>query len=108
MRTGYKFFPYAARQSDQWWVLRMNFGFPEHDMYTLFVDAEAVADITANPRHPAALVRSIPTRDAPRPELDEATAASVVGSVARYVTYGSESGDPCDFCSHDGEGMTRS
>lgn len=22
MRTGYKFFPYAARWSDQWWVLR--------------------------------------------------------------------------------------
>ena len=58
-RTGYKFFPYVARQSGQWWVLRLNFGFPEHDMYTLFVDAKPVVDITDDPHHPAALVRSI-------------------------------------------------
>jgi hypothetical protein len=41
MRTGYEFSPYAARWSDQWWVLRSNFDFPAHDLYTLFGDGVA-------------------------------------------------------------------
>ncbi|GFG83286.1 hypothetical protein MPRG_65620 [Mycobacterium paragordonae] len=110
MRTGYKFFPYAAKQSGQWWVLRLNFGFPEHDMYTLFVDAKPVVDITDNPTHPAALVRSIAALNnsaTPLPVLDTGTASTVISKVARYVNYGSEHGDPCDFCSYDHDGMTR-
>lgn len=110
MRTGYKFFPYAAKQSGQWWVLRLNFGFPEHDMYTLFVDAKPIVDITDDPNHPAALVRSIAALNdpaSPPPVLDADTAATVISKVARYVNYGSEKGEPCDFCSHDHDAMTR-
>ena len=112
LRTGYKFFPYAAPESGQWWVLRLNYGFPEHDMYTLFVDGKPTVDITGSPDHASALVRSIaslspydPTAD--EPSLEEDTAATVVGPVSRYANYGSEHDDPCIFCSDDHDGMTR-
>lgn len=105
-RTGYKHFPYAARQSGHWWVLRANYGFPEHDMYTLFIDNQAVADVTADPGHPLPLVASIASLnmtcpDPVIPALDGDTAAAVVSTVAAYVDYGSEHGDPCVFCSSD-------
>lgn len=108
LRTGYKFFPYAAKQSGQWWVLRFNYGFPEHDMYTLFVNDKPAADITGIPDHSSALVRSIATLRscdpaASEPTLDADTAATVVRGVARYVAYGSEHDDPCFFCCRDGE-----
>ena len=61
LRTGYKFFPYAAQESGQWWVLRFNYGFPEHDMYTLFVDGRPTVDITGSADHSSALVRGIAT-----------------------------------------------
>lgn len=72
---------YAARQTDQWWVLRLNFGFPEHDMYTLFVDATPGVDITDDPHHPTPLVRSIAALNDPSiatPTLDAGTAATVL------------------------------
>lgn len=105
-RTGNKYFPYAAHQCGRWWVLRRNFGFPEHDEYTLFVDGQAAADITANPDSPVPLLASIgalqPTNpDAPIPALDGDTAVGVVSAVgdyADYADYGSEYGDPCVFC----------
>src|ERR1700757_5132208 len=83
LRTGYKFFPYAARQSGQWWVLRLNHGFPEHDMYTLFVDGKAAVDVTGSADHSSALVRSIaPLRPydpaAGEPTLEADEAATVV------------------------------
>ncbi|EFG78666.1 hypothetical protein HMPREF0591_1433 [Mycobacterium parascrofulaceum ATCC BAA-614] len=111
-RTGYKFFPYAAHESGQWWVLRLNYGFPEHDMYTLFVDGRPAADITGSPDHPSALVRSIASLSpygpaADEPSLEEDIAATVVGPVSRYASYGSEHDDPCIFCSVDQDGMTR-
>jgi hypothetical protein len=110
-RTGYKYFPYAARQSGQWWVLRLNHGFPEHDMYTLFVDANAVADITGNTEDSVSLVASIgslkPYGDAVEPALDAETARAVVGNISKYVNYGSEHDDLCPFCSSDYHGMTR-
>jgi hypothetical protein len=112
LRTGYKFFPYAAKQSGQWWVLRLNHGFPEHDMYTLFVDGRPAVDITGSADHSSALVRSIaslrpydPAAD--EPTLDADTAAAVVRNVSHYVNYGSEHDDPCMFCSDDHDGMTR-
>ena len=55
MRTGFKFFPYAPRQSGQWWVLRFSYDFPEHEMYTLFIDGRAAADITADAGSPIPL-----------------------------------------------------
>lgn len=113
LRTGYKFFPYAAQQHGHWWVLRLNYGFPENDLYTLFVDGRAALDITAGPDHPGPLVRSIaalrPYDDAAatEPALDAETAAAVVRTVARYADYGSEHGEPGPFASGACDGMTR-
>ncbi|MCV7258801.1 hypothetical protein [Mycobacterium shimoidei] len=112
LRTGYRFFPYAAQHDGQWWVLRFNHGFPEHDMYTLFVNGRPVADITGDPGRPAPLVASVGSlrpydAEADEPVLEPSTAAAVVGSVARFVNYGSEHDDPCIFCSGDLDGMTR-
>jgi hypothetical protein len=55
LRTGYQHFPYAAEQSGQWWVLRLNHGFPEHDLYTLFVDGR-----TSTPTPPPPWCRPCP------------------------------------------------
>ncbi|BBX88074.1 hypothetical protein [Mycolicibacterium aubagnense] len=105
--TGHKHFPFAAHEDRCWWVLRLNFGFPKHDMYTLFVDGRAAADITASPHDRMPLVASIgalhwPSADPAIPMLDEAAAAAVVSTVAGYADYGSEHGDPCIFCSSNG------
>jgi hypothetical protein len=111
-RTGYKFFPYAAQQSGQWWVLRLNHGFPEHDLYTLFIDGTAAADITDGGEHPSPLAASVAALtpadpSAAEPHLDADTAAAVVQTVSGYVNYGSEHDDPCLFCSEDYDPMTR-
>ena len=111
-RTGYKFFPYAAHHCGQWWVLRLNHGFPEHDLYTLFIDASRATDITANKDNPSPLVASVGSlkpydRAAAEPQLDTETAAAVVKTVSRYVNYGSEHDDPCIFCSEDYDPMAR-
>lgn len=103
MRTGYKFFPYAAQVSGQWWVLRFNYDFPEHDMYTLFVDGSPGVDITAGRADARPLVSSIFAlkpfrRDDGEPTLAPELAEQVVRPVAGYVVYGSEVNDPCDRC----------
>lgn len=74
-------------------------------MFTLFVDGQAAADITASPEHPMPLLASIGAlqpfaANLTVPTLDEDTAEDVVGSVSGYADYGSEHGDPCVFCSH--------
>lgn len=53
VRAGYKFFPFAARQSGRWWVLRTNFDFPEHPLYTLFIDGRPAADISGDVDSPS-------------------------------------------------------
>jgi hypothetical protein len=100
MRTGYKFFPYAARQSDQWWVLRSNFDFPVHDLYTLFVDGVAAVDVTGDIEHSIPLVAGVGSLRADGPVLKRALAEAVVRQIAAYVVYGSEVNDPCASCSH--------
>ncbi len=105
MRTGYKFFPYAARESGQWWVLRMNYDFPEHDLYTIFIDGRAVADINGSADDDRPIVANVGalrlyTADSGEPELERDVAEAVVRTVADYVVYGSEVGDPCDWCNH--------
>lgn len=112
LRTGYKFFPYAAYHLSQWWVLRLNHGFPEHDLYTLFLDGRPAADVTANPDHPSPLIANLAAlkphdRAGAEPALDAETAAAVVKAVSRYVNYGSEHDDPCLFCAQDRDPMTR-
>ncbi|MBE5477887.1 hypothetical protein E3G68_005241 [Mycobacteroides abscessus] len=109
MRTGYKYFPYAAQQAGRWWVLRFNVGFPEHDMYTMFVDNKAAGDVTGNANSSVALIASIGALNPSRPQeamMDAATARAVVDGVARFVDYGSEHGQPCAFCSDDRDALT--
>jgi hypothetical protein len=112
LRTGYAFFPYAADHCDQWWVLRLNHGFPEHDLYTGFIDGSPAADITADPDNPSPLIAGVASLQpyhsaAAEPQLDAETAAAVVQAVSPYVNYGSEYDDACIFCSNDDDGMIR-
>ena len=105
MRTGYKFFPYAARQAGQWWVLRFNYDFPAHEMYTVFVDACAAADVTGHYIHQIPLAASTGALEPFDPNVGEPTmepglAETIVGSLAPYVVYGSEAGRPCVWCEH--------
>jgi hypothetical protein len=93
-------------------VLRLNYGFPDHDMYTLFVDGRPAVDITGSAEHSSALVRCVaalrPYDPATgEPTLQADTATTVVGTVSRYVNCGSEHGDPCIECSEDHDGMAR-
>jgi len=103
--TGYKFFPYAARHCGQWWVLRRNYGFPDHDMYTVFIDGRAAADVTGNDRCPlAASIEALqPFAQSGEALLAIQVAEPVVGAVARYVVYGSETDEPCPSCAHLGD-----
>lgn len=108
-RTGYAFFPHAARHAERWWVLRLNFGFPEHDLYTVFVDGQAAVDVTGDPNAGLPLAASIgalgPT-SADGPVLDAGAARAVVSGVAPFADYGSEHGQPCVFCARDRDGLT--
>jgi hypothetical protein len=104
LRTGYRYFPYAAWQSYQWWVLRANYCFPEHDLVTLFIGSRAVADITAADEDTRPLVASIaaldpilPFRKREIPAMPDGLAESAVSGVAAYVSHGSEF-DPADLC----------
>jgi hypothetical protein len=92
-RTGYRRFPVAARVQGQWWVLRMNC-FPDHPLWTLFVDGVRRFDINDVPPtwgRPA-------DRAAPRWETHAVSDA--LRAVQEWDAYGSEVGDPCDdpFC----------
>lgn len=105
LRTGYRYFPYAAWQDRQWWVIRANYGFPEHDSTTLFIDGVVVADTTAGADDARPLVASIGrlslTRshlDTQLPMMDPQMAREVVVAVAAFIDHGSERGDPCDWC----------
>ncbi|WP_454232482.1 hypothetical protein [Mycolicibacterium fortuitum] len=108
-RTGYKYFPYAAQQSGQWWVLRLNTDFPDHDMYTLFVDGQAAVDVTGNPGSDLPLVATLAAlkpASSDEPTLDPETAREVVAEVSAFADYGSEAGDPCIFCADNRDGLT--
>jgi hypothetical protein len=113
-RTGYKFFPYATQQAGQWWVLRLNYDFPEHEMYTLFVDGRAALDVSGNVNHDMPLAASVGALkpfdpQAGEPMLTAELAQTAVEAVADYVVYGSEVQEPCDWCDHlaDYDPLTR-
>lgn len=104
-RTGYRYFPYAAVQAGRWWVIRVNYCFPEHDFATLFIDGVAVAEATAVPNDVRPLVASIgrlpltdPSRAGELPEMSVEVARQVVEAVAAFINHGSEWGDPCGWC----------
>jgi hypothetical protein len=92
-RTGNTYFPSAALVDGQWWVLRLN-SFPDHPLWTLFVNGQCRFDLDDAPPgwgRPA---------DDTLPRLSEHDTATALGPVEQLVAYGSESGDPCDnpFC----------
>lgn len=88
-RTGSDVFVHAALVDGVWWVLRIN-GFPDHPLYTLFVDGVVVGD-----------VQDLRTR-APAWDLDTSPALSdagrdeVLALMSGLGPYGSEVGRPCD------------
>ncbi|WP_280243401.1 hypothetical protein [Nocardia abscessus] len=88
-RTGIARFPVAALVDNQWWVLRIN-GFPDHPLWTLFVDGTPRFDLDDTP----------PTWGRPSvrsaPSLDPRTAEQAVAPIQSFTAYGSEVGDPCD------------
>ncbi|MFI0468646.1 MULTISPECIES: hypothetical protein [Saccharopolyspora] len=92
-RTGDTRFPVAATVDGRSWVLRLN-SFPDHPLWTLFVDGAARFDTDSTP----------PTWGKPlnraHPALAAATAEEILAPVRDFVAYGSEAGTPCDdpFC----------
>lgn len=82
-------FPFAAEANGEWWVLRMN-DFPEHPLFTLFIDGEAICDLDDPPE----TWRLRPHESLP--VLDGATRATVLEAMRSFGPYGSEVGTPCD------------
>ncbi|MBB6036849.1 hypothetical protein [Phytomonospora endophytica] len=85
-RTGMRRFLFAARMDGVWWVLRIN-GFPDHPLWTLFVDGRPRLDLDGTPA-------AWELKEAPA--LDEEAAREAVAPVGAFVVYGSEVGRPCD------------
>ncbi len=95
-RTGTSVFPYAALVDGRWWILRLN-DFPEHPLYTLFVDSRSVTDLRDDP----ADWRRMSEAWATAPVLDAAARAEVLRLMAGLGPYGAEYGTPCtdnDYC----------
>lgn len=106
-RTGFRYFPYAAPRDGVWWVLRVNHGFPEHDLFTLFVDGTAVAEATPSGGScpfDASLTRLEPLREGRESLMDPIIARAAIAPVAAFADFGSEDGDTCDFCFNDKDG----
>ena len=94
--TGTAVFRYAARIGTSWWVLRLN-DFPEHPMFTLFIDAQCIGDLDDLPTawrigSGEALAR-----------LDTPERAQILDLMTGLGPYGAEVGRPCtgDWCSCD-------
>ena len=101
-RTGFRYFPYAAVVDGARWVLRVNHGFPEHDLLTLFVDGAAVADVTpgaGSSPFETSLAGLAPLGGGREPMLEPVAARAAIAAVAAFADYGSENGDPCLCCS---------
>ncbi|WP_219664946.1 hypothetical protein [Streptomyces bambusae] len=92
--TGTGVFPYAARVGEHWWVLRLN-DFPEHPLYTLFIDAQVIGDVEDDP----ATWQQLPS-PATLPTLTAPERAEVLHLMAGLGPYGAEAGTPCagDWC----------
>lgn len=90
-RTGAPVFVHAAHVDGAWWVLRRN-GFPDHPLYTLFVDGAVVGD--------ADDLRAVaPSWDLDvdrRSALTDAERDEILASLRGLGPYGAEVGQPCD------------
>lgn len=91
--TGNSKFPLAAEVNGGWWVLRMN-PFPDHSLWTLFIDGTARYDLDNTPPSWGTLPA------AATPDFDSGTVARILAPVRNFEIYGSEVGRPCDglFC----------
>ncbi|WP_158886737.1 hypothetical protein [Amycolatopsis anabasis] len=89
-RTGAACFPAAAVVDGQWWVLRLN-GFPDHPLWTLFVNGPEVRFDTTG--LPPAWGRPL---DPSVPPLEPHLAQEALAPLRDLAVYGSEAGDPCD------------
>lgn len=79
-------FPYAALVDDvQWVVLRLN-DFPEHPLYTLFINGERICDLDVLG------LGSHPEYEPLTPEERQ----EVLTLMRGLAPYGSEFGHPCD------------
>ncbi len=92
-RTGNPYFPTAARVEGEWWVLRVN-AFPDHPLWTLFVDGERRFDLDDQPEAWA----NVASNDLPVLAVDVVSVA--LEPLVEFIAYGSEVGRPCDnpFC----------
>ncbi|WP_331743810.1 hypothetical protein [Kitasatospora sp. NBC_01300] len=92
--TGTGVFSYAARVEGHWWVLRLN-DFPEHPLYTLFIDAQVIGDVVDDP----AVWQQLPN-SATLPVLSAPERTEVLRLMAGLGPYGAEAGAPCtgDWC----------
>lgn len=90
-RTDEAVFAHAARVDGAWWVLRRN-SFPDHPLYTLFVDGTVIGDVED------VAIRA-PTWDlavTDRPALADGQRTEALAPVRDLAPYGSEAGRPCD------------
>lgn len=92
-RTGLRRFIAAAlvegpEGGEVWWVLRMN-AFPEHPLWTFFVDGRRHGDLEDTPRG-----WTIPRMD--ETPMNPAETAVAVGPVEAWTAYGGEVGRACD------------
>lgn len=94
-RTGNAYFPSAAAVDGMWWVLRVN-SYPDHPIYTLFVNGARRFDIDVDGIPPT--WGATPDRTAP--SLEDQVAREILAPIENFVAYGSEVGQPCDnmFC----------
>jgi hypothetical protein len=90
-RTGAPAFTHAARVNGAWWVLRRN-GFPDHPLYTLFVNGTVVGDVQDLPTHAPAW--DLDT--AARPWLTADERDEVLTVLRGLGPYGAEVGEACD------------
>ncbi|MGW6710822.1 hypothetical protein ACWGDE_38865 [Streptomyces sp. NPDC054956] len=94
--TGSGVFPHAARVAGRWWVLRLN-DFPEHPLFTLFVDGRLVADVDDLPSDWQRLEQGSAAA------LTPSERAEILDLMAGLGPYGAEYGTPCtgDWCTCD-------
>jgi hypothetical protein len=81
-------FPFAALVNGRWWVLRLN-NFPDHPLWTLFIDGAVVCDTYDPPRIWGKL-----EWDA-APFADAGGETEALTPVQDFVGFGSEIGCPC-------------
>lgn len=87
-RTGSGLFILAVRVDGSWWVLRLN-DFPDHPLYTFFIDSQCIGDIDDLPA-------SWLTKAGGAEPLAAHERQDVLSLMRGLGPYGAEAGMPCD------------